>query len=144
MRKEITISADINQIETVITFVREQLFEANCPKDTISEMSVVVDEIMANIVNYAYPDGKKGKCNITVCITEEDRLLSVTFADRGIPYDPTKKEDPAVIFKEDLTVDDVPNGGFGIYLVKQFTDQMIYERKDGQNLLTIRKKYGMS
>ncbi len=66
----------------------------------------------------------------------KDGVAEITFADSGIPYDPLKREDPDVL----LSAEDREIGGLGIFMVKKTMDDMFYEYRDGQNLLTIRKK----
>ena len=57
--------------------------------------------------------------------------------DKGIPYDPLKKEDPDVT----LAAEDRPIGGLGIFMVKKSMDEMSYEYKDGQNITTMKKLF---
>ncbi len=59
----------------------------------------------------------------------------ITFLDQGKPYDPLQKEDPDVT----LAVEDRPIGGLGVFIVKKTMDDISYERRDGQNILTIKK-----
>ena len=40
-----------------------------------------------------------------------------------------------------MSLDDRPIGGLGIYLVKTTMDNVAYEHKDGQNVLTIEKDF---
>ena len=46
------------------------------------------------------------------------------------------REDPDI----DLPGEERPIGGLGIYLVKKLMDNVVYERKDGKNILTMTKK----
>jgi len=52
-----------------------------------------------------------------------------------VPYDPLKKADPDLA--KPLAERDI--GGLGIYLVKKTMDDIVYDYKDGQNILTIKK-----
>ena len=61
----------------------------------------------------------------------------ITFLDNGVPYDPLKKEDPDVT----LSAQERTAGGLGIFLVKKSMDDILYEYKDGQNILKIRKNF---
>ena len=55
--------------------------------------------------------------------------------DTGMPFDPTKMADPDIQAKaEDRSI-----GGLGIYMIKQSTDSVSYERKDDMNVLTMTK-----
>ncbi|MDY4069622.1 MAG: ATP-binding protein, partial [Lachnospiraceae bacterium] len=57
------------------------------------------------------------------------------FTDRGKPFDPLAKEDPDIT----LSAEERQIGGLGIYMVKKSMDEVVYEYKDGQNILRIKK-----
>ena len=65
-----------------------------------------------------------------------DSAVKITFTDRGVPYDPLAKEDPDIT----LSAEEREIGGLGIFMVKKSMEDMHYEYKDGQNILTIEKK----
>ena len=84
---------------------------------------------------YAYPDSE-GFADILLAIDPSARTVEITFIDSGIPYNPLAKEDPDVT----LAAKDRQIGGLGIFMVKKSMDDVRYEYKDGQNILTIVKK----
>ena len=99
------------------------------------QIGVAVEEIFINIASYAYaPD--KGKAKVRVEVPGDPVTVSVTFVDHGIPYDPVAKEDPDV----SLPAADRDVGGLGIFMTKKIMDDVAYEYKDGQNILTLKKK----
>ena len=51
------------------------------------------------------------------------------------PYDPLAKTDPDVT----LSAEEREIGGLGIFMVKKSMDEITYEYRSGQNILTIRK-----
>ena len=55
----------------------------------------------------------------------------VRIVDEGPPYDPTTRPDP--------DLDEPRTGGYGIFLVRQLTDQVAYTREGEQNVLTLRR-----
>lgn len=59
----------------------------------------------------------------------------ITFIDNGIPYDPLAKDDPDT----SLSAEEREIGGLGIYMVKKSMDDITYEYKNGQNILTLKK-----
>jgi anti-sigma regulatory factor (Ser/Thr protein kinase) len=63
-------------------------------------------------------------------------MLLLTIDDDGIPFDPTQTS------VTDLSVpaDQRPPGGMGIILLHQMTDGLAYQRVNGHNILTIKKK----
>ena len=62
--------------------------------------------------------------------------MVLTFTDDGIPYDPLQAAEPDV----SLGADERPIGGLGIFLVRKTMDEVRYAYRDGQNVLSIRKK----
>ena len=63
--------------------------------------------------------------------------VSITFIDHGIPYDPLKKADPDVT----LSAEERNIGGLGVFLTKKLTDDVRYEYRNGQNILTMTKRF---
>ena len=57
------------------------------------------------------------------------------FVDRGVPYDPLKKVDPDVT----LSAEERDIGGLGIFMTKKVMDDISYEYKNGQNILTLKQ-----
>ena len=131
--KKITVDAKIENLQQVQSFIDTELEAAGCSMKAQMQIDIAVEELFVNIANYAYAPGS-GSAVIGVDV--KDGVAEITFADSGIPYDPLKREDPDVL----LSAEDREIGGLGIFMVKKTMDDMFYEYRDGQNLLTIRKK----
>ena len=134
--KEFKVGANVQNLSQVISFIDSVLEENGCPMRTKMQIDVAVEEIYVNIASYAYGDAE-GEAIIRAGVTDDPKSVEITFIDSGIPYDPLKKEDPDVT----LSADKRPIGGLGIFMVKKSMDDMIYEYKDGQNCLTIKKNF---
>lgn len=96
-------------------------------------LHLVVEEIVVNIVNYAYPVGADGEVSIDVIATPS--AIELSFSDCGVPFNPLEKEDPDTT----LSAEERPIGGLGIFLVKQMMDSVNYRYEDGRNILTTTK-----
>ncbi len=132
--KEITIEAITDNLDDVIAFVSGELENFGCSVKLQMQIELSVEEIFVNIAHYAYTQ-EVGMATICVDIDSEN-MMSLTFTDRGVPYDPLKKPDPDIT----LSAEDRQIGGLGIFMVKKYMDEVIYEYKDGQNVLTLKKK----
>ena len=62
--------------------------------------------------------------------------MTLTLADRGKEFDPTRREDPDL----SLPAEERPIGGLGIFLIKQLMDSVEYRREGGENLLILKKR----
>ena len=67
----------------------------------------------------------------------EPKALILTFLDQGAPFDPLAEERPDTT---SLPTRERPMGGLGLYLVRSLVDEITYARRDGRNVLTVRKK----
>ena len=132
--KELTVKADRNNLLAVQAFIDEELKAADCPMATQITIDVAVEELFVNVADYAY-GGKTGKVTVQVTLHEDPLAVEITFIDCGKQYDPLAKPDPDVT----LAAKDRKKGGLGIFMVKNSMDDMKYEYKDGQNVLTLTK-----
>ncbi len=132
--KELNIPATVENINTVTAFVDEQLESIECPMKIQMQIDIAIDELFGNIAHYAYnPD--VGPATVRVEVQEDPLAVIITFIDNGVPYDPLAKKDPDIT----LSADEREIGGLGIYMVKKTMDDITYEYKNGQNILTVRK-----
>ena len=133
--KELTIAATVENIGTVTDFVNEQLEALDCPMKAQMQIDIAIDELFGNIAHYAY-NPEVGSATVRVEVTEDPLAVIITFIDKGVPYDPLAKADPDTT----LSAEEREIGGLGIYIVKKSMDEITYDYKDGQNILTIKKK----
>ena len=135
---QITVTASVDQVQTVIRFVKEQLEELGCflPLRVRIQIEVVIDEVFSNIVYYAYSPGT-GTVTVGVEVEKAPPCVSISFMDHGRPFNPLIEDPPDVtrLSKMERQI-----GGLGLFMVKRLMTDVSYEFKDGQNILTIRRK----
>ncbi len=134
-RDEIRIEALTENLQTVLDFVDGKLSKTGASMKAVMQIDVAVEELFVNIAHYAYaPD--TGTAVIRVETDLDNNQVLITFTDTGKPYNPLEKPDPDVT----LSAEERDIGGLGIFMVKKSMDDMKYEYKDGQNILTIVKR----
>ena len=132
--REMDIAATLDNLDTVMAFVDQQLEEVGCSMKAQMQIDIAVEEVYVNIAHYAY-NPEIGGVTIRVQIEEEPLAVILTFIDKGKPYDPLAKEDPDVT----LAAEDRQIGGLGIFMVKKSMDNVSYEYNEGRNILTLKK-----
>lgn len=133
--EELTVKADVNNLDKVQGFIDERLEAAECSMKAQTQIDVAVEEIYVNICNYAYKDkGGEGDAKVKMKIT--DGVAEIVFEDSGIQYDPLANEEPDIT----LSAEEREIGGLGIFITKKTMDEVLYDYKDGKNALTLRKK----
>ena len=131
---ELTVEADKTNLPRVQEFIEERLFAAGCPMDIQAKIGIAAEEIFINIAHYAYEDGT-GTVTVKAAVSGDPATLSLTFTDRGKPYNPLAKADPDLSLPRGKR----PIGGLGIFLSKNLMDDMVYDYRNGQNILTMKK-----
>lgn len=132
---EIDVEALKDNLPQVLSFVDEHLENMNCSMKAQMQIAVAVEEIFVNIASYAYEPEKGGRATVRVEVDDDPLAVIITFMDNGIPYDPLAKEDPDIT----LSAEERGIGGLGIFMTKQFMDDITYEYKDGMNILKLKK-----
>ena len=130
--EHITIPAQINNLDTLYDFIYELMDTAEIDEALQNSIISAVEEIFVNIASYAYPSGEG---DVTVSAEIAPERFTLIFSDSGIPFNPLEKEDPDLT----LAADDRDIGGLGIFMVKKMMDDIYYEYRAGQNVLTISK-----
>ena len=134
--REITTDASTDEIGTVTDFVNEALKEAECPEPVRIQIDIAIDEIFGNIARYAYGTGH-GRTTVRVETEENPAGATVTFIDRGVPYDPLTAAAPDIT----LPARERSIGGLGLFMVRKTMDSVSYSYRDGMNELSIRKHF---
>ena len=131
---ELELDALVENLTQVTAFVNNHLEAIDCPMKAQMQIELAVEEIFVNIANYAYAP-EKGRATVRVEVMDDSVTVTITFIDRGVPYEPLAKEDPDVT----LSAQERKIGGLGIFMTKKAMDDVSYEYKDGQNILTLIK-----
>ena len=97
------------------------------------DIHLVVEEVVMNIVNYAYPDATNDYLSVEIMCDEKS--ITLRFSDGGVPFNPLEKEVPDI----SAPIEQRPIGGLGIYMVLNKMDSVDYEYTGGENILTVKK-----
>jgi anti-sigma regulatory factor (Ser/Thr protein kinase) len=104
--------------------------------NTLSELNVILEEVVANIISYAYGDAQSHEIVVQADLRDGELILDVE--DDGRPFNPLQLPLPEL----DLPLERRNVGGLGLVLVREFTDSVEYDRLEGKNRLLMRKKIG--
>jgi sigma-B regulation protein RsbU (phosphoserine phosphatase) len=105
--------------------------EFDIPQSVALKFKVVFDELLGNIISYAYTDDDEH--DIEVRMERVGKRLIVTITDDGVPFNPLSEKKPDT----DLSLEDREIGGLGIHLVRNLVDNVSYQRRIGKNVMTI-------
>ena len=118
----------------VLAFIGKHLDEVGCSTSDRYKIEVAAEEVFTNISSYAY-NPEVGSASVRVEILNDPITVEISFIDNGVKYDPLARPDP----NTSLSAKERKRGGLGIFMTKKFMDDVNYEYKDGQNILTLKK-----
>lgn len=129
-----TIKSELAEISRLAGQVEEFGANNNIEPCYIFNINLSLDELITNTISYGYDDNKEHEIIIDICLAESEIVVQVR--DDGKPFNPLDTPDPDL----GLELDQRPAGGLGIYLVRTMMDQVEYERRGNQNIITMRKR----
>ena len=131
----IRITAEVTEIERLNRLVRQfgELHEV--PMRALYSVNLALDELVTNVVHYGFE--KADGHDITVFITVAAGELVASVTDRGREFNPLDAPAPDLA----ATLAEREIGGLGIHLARNLMDHASYERADGKNVLTVRKRF---
>ena len=130
---EKTFPASDAALHEALDLVEQTLTDAGCSMKTVLQITVCVEEMFVNVAHYAYGENEG---DVTLAVGVENGIASITLIDSGIPFDPLQAKQPDIT----LSAEERSIGGLGIFMVRKSMDEVSYERRDGQNRFTMKKK----
>src|SRR5262245_5670027 len=101
---------------------------------TSHNLKVALDEILTNIISYAYADAREH--SIVTRFSLGKGKLTVEVEDDGRPFNPLNTPEPDT----KQLLEERPIGGLGIHLVRKLMDELEYRRQNDTNILTMKLK----
>ena len=106
------------------------------PEKQLFGLALALEECASNIVNHALR--RDARQTFRVALEHTDSAMVIELRDRGPEFDPTR----APVLEKDADDDDRPPGGWGIQLVRRYTDEMRHTREGEENILRLTKRLG--
>ncbi|MDD4817824.1 MAG: ATP-binding protein [Victivallaceae bacterium] len=131
----LSLPARPEAFDTLRTWLENIAEELQLPTKTGRHLLIAADEIFTNISNYGYPAGG-GSANVAVAFNMNDRVLTITFTDTGVAYNPLEAGEPDI----NAPLEDRQIGGLGIFMVRKLMDEVKYQRDGDRNVLILSKK----
>ena len=138
--EEIKVKATKDGMKTAMDRLEIFLEKAHCPVKEKMECMIALEELLVNIVHYAYTHEEEGEIQIFYEVIQQipgNQNMQIILKDQGKAYNPLKKEDPDIT----LTAKRRKIGGLGIFMAKNLLDALSYEREAENNVLYLEKHF---
>jgi len=122
-----------DHLEKLSAELERNAVEAECKGDIL----IVLAEVLNNIVEHAYCASGEGQIHLTVHAHKQPHKNAVYIqtVDQGPPV-PVDTLAAASLPNLSQDIQDIPEGGFGWFIIHSLTDSINYERIDDENRFT--------
>lgn len=131
---DIIIPANMENFDRLMDFIQVEAENAGFDKKPVNKIRLACEEIIINVINYAYPD-KEGDIEIKCNSNKDGSGFFIKIIDWGAPFNPLSKPEPDI----NAPADEREIGGLGIFLVRKVIDKFDYIREGNSNILTLFK-----
>jgi len=129
------LTAELINLEKMVNYIKDFADDNGFDSTAIQQIELAIEELLVNIINYAYPEEQKGSIDI-VCECRDHKNLIIKVTDYGSHFDLSDTEIPDI----NASVEDRKVGGLGVFLAQKMLDSIDYERVDDKNVLTLIKR----
>ena len=130
----VELKNDLREIERLARIADDFGRRHRLNAETSHNVKVALDEILTNIISYAYDDAKEHIIVIRLSLDQETWTVEVE--DDGRPFNPLNAPEPDT----KQLLGERPIGGLGIHLVRKLIDELEYRRQNDRNILVMRLK----
>jgi serine/threonine-protein kinase RsbW len=130
-RTYLIVSNKLSELQRVSDWVNEWALQHQLPTPIAQKLDLCSTEVVTNVISYAYED--KAVHQIVLRLQWHDSLISLEVEDDGKPFNPLEAPAPAPI----ASLEDARIGGWGIPILRSFSDELRYRRANGKNRLTV-------
>lgn len=133
---EVSIKSSEIAVREALAKLLDGLRPLSLDVEEAGTVELVMAEALNNIVEHAYPEGEAGgDINITCCHAADGLHVTVVDSGRAMPGGRTPLGAPV---DTNVAFDDMPEGGFGWFLIKDLAKDVTYDRIASKNQLRLR------
>jgi serine/threonine-protein kinase RsbW len=121
---------DLEELRSFVEGIQEGLsFSKKCQFET----NLALEEAFSNILSYGFD--KHTDHFIKITVTSAQGVLNIRVEDDGKPFNPLEAKEPTLQYD----IENCALGGLGIHLIKNFMDDIRYQRYQNKNVLIMKK-----
>ena len=129
----LTMGSRFEDLTLLWNWVEAQAAEYGIPSETEYAIQLCLEEAVSNIIRHGY----RGRPHLAItvdCVAPAgEQEILFTVEDQAPPFDPLAAAEMPI----PTSIDEIPDGGRGIRLLRGFAGSLAYQRLPGGNRLTI-------
>lgn len=122
----------INPNDIAKIFDKIEQYIANLDSTLRYKIMLICEEVITNQIRHTNFENRDKDIEFCFDLNDTNHII-LLFKDNAKKFNPLDKSDP------DLTTDieEVQLGGLGIFMIKKYSKELIYDYKDGYNILRV-------
>jgi len=132
-RLRVTLRSTLSDVARLGRAVEEFTAKHGLPAATCVAVNLALEEVVTNVVVHGYQC--RDDQTISVELSLLPGVLVMSVEDGAVPFNPLGVPEPDLA----VSLDQRQPGGLGMHLVRQMTDRLEYEHRDGKNRLVMTK-----
>lgn len=130
---ELELKNKLDELERLDISVTQYCSSHGFSSEVHFALKLSLEEVVANVISYGYEDDIEH--NIIVKLDQSEGTIIIQVEDDGAAFNPLEQKPPDI----EAPIEERPIGGLGIHLVRHYMDELEYERRDGRNILLMKK-----
>jgi anti-sigma regulatory factor (Ser/Thr protein kinase) len=127
----------LDELNRLATAIDQLGTDWGIPATVVNELNLAVEELITNIIFYAYDDKSEHWIGL-MFENPEPGCIRISVTDDGKAFNPMENS-AGDNLKKSLESREI--GGLGIHLAKKMVSHMEYQRKDGKNVLLLTRNF---
>lgn len=128
--KKIVLNSSFDEMERLEPFVDELKQWAGVNEDDSNRIMLTLSEAVNNAIIHGNNGNPEKEVVVLSTLDEENRVLTISVEDEGEGFDPEEIPDP---LKEENLLNE---GGRGVYLIKQYADDLQFSKGGSKATIT--------
>jgi serine/threonine-protein kinase RsbW len=125
----LTVGSELRELTRVSAWINDWAQTQQLPTRVGQQLDLCSTEVVTNIMTHAPADARP----IRLRLGWQGRRVALEVEDEGREFNPLQAPEPA----RAQSLQDARIGGWGIPIVRRFSDDMHYHHRDGCNCLTL-------
>jgi serine/threonine-protein kinase RsbW len=130
----LNIISEYNVVPEISRSIRGFLMDQNVEDHLCNAVEICLVEALNNIIKHAYL-GDHSK-TIDIVVRKDNESLELRMIDEGKPRESLVVNE---LNFDPEDIDNLPEGGMGLFIIKQLMDEMNYYSINGKNYFTLKK-----
>lgn len=132
--RNFNISSEYASVIEINQRIREYLTDNNLEEHICNAVEICLTEALNNVIKHSY--GGDNSKTIEINIKKNPKFLEMEIIDTGSPRENLVIND---LDFDPSDIENLPEGGMGLFIIKQLMDEMIYSSKEGKNYFILKK-----